>query len=194
MIARLRNAFRRPKSSSLHPSLRFDCPLVLLQSDDWGRAGVRDRGGWEELRTAGLNLGEKPYDFYSLETAEDVHALAEVLGKHRDSNGRRPSMVMNFIMANVDFDCRVERGQKEIPLRPLTEGLPGKWHRPQLLEAYQLGIRERVFYPGLHGLTHFCERAVARELDSRRGAFSIGRDNVASADSVHSLANALDRV
>ena len=75
-------------------------------------------------------------------------------------------MVMNFIMANVDFDRGFERGQKEIPLRPLTEGLPGKWHRPQLLEAYQQGIRERLFYPALHGLTHFCERAMARELDA----------------------------
>ena len=51
-------------------------------------------------------------------------------------------------------------------MRPLTEGWPGKWHRPQLLEAYQQGVRERVFYPALHGLTHFCERAVARELDA----------------------------
>jgi hypothetical protein len=166
MITRLRNAFGRAKSSSAHPALRFDRPLVLLQSDDWGRAGVRDREGWEELRAAGLNLGEKPYDFYSLETAEDLYALGEVLGKHRDSTGRRPSMVMNFIMANVDFARGFEPGQNQIPLRPLTEGLPGTWHRPQLLEAYQQGIRERLFYPALHGLTHFCERAVARELDA----------------------------
>jgi len=163
MIRRLRNAFSRARKSLTHPVLRFDRPLVLFQSDDWGRAGVRDREGWEELRAGGLNLGEKPYDFYSLETAEDVHALGEVLRKHHDSTGRSPSMVMNFIMANVDFD-RVEPGQKQIPLRPLTAGWPEKWHRPQLLEAYHQGIRERLFYPALHGLTHFCERAVAREL------------------------------
>ncbi len=163
MITRLRNVLGGANKST-HSALRFDRPLVLFQSDDWGRAGVRDREGWEELRAAGLNLGEKPYDFYSLETAEDVHALGEVLGKHRDSTGRRPSMVMNFIMANVDFDRCFELGQKQIPLRPLTEGWPGRWHRPQLLEAYRQGIRERLFYPALHGLTHFCERAVAREL------------------------------
>jgi hypothetical protein len=166
MITRLRNALGRMKKLPANPGLRFDRPLVLFQSDDWGRAGMRDREGWEELRAAGLNLGEKPYDFYSLETAEDLHALGEVLRKHRDSTGRRPSMVMNFIMANVDFDRGFEPGQKEIPLRPLTEGLPGTWHRPQLLEAYQQGIRERLFYPALHGLTHFCERAMARELDA----------------------------
>src|SRR5271155_243258 len=122
MITRLRNPLRRTRKVSPHPALRFDRPLVLFQSDDWGRAGVRDREGWEELRAGGLNLGEKPYDFYSLETAEDVGALGEVLRKHRDSTGRRPSMVMNFIMANVDFDRCFDPGQKRITLRPLTEG------------------------------------------------------------------------
>ena len=166
MIARLRNALWRATKSSTRPALRFDRPLVLFQSDDWGRAGVRDREGWEELRAAGLNLGENLYDFYSLETAEDLHALGQILGKHRDSTGRKPSMVMNFIMANVDFDRCFEPGQKQIPLRPLTEGLPGSWFRPHLLEAYQQGICERLFYPALHGLTHFCERTVIRELDA----------------------------
>jgi hypothetical protein len=165
MISRLRNALGRRKKSK-GPPLRFDRPLVLLQSDDWGRAGVRDREGWEELRAAGLNLGEKPYDFYSLETAEDIEALGEVLRKHRDSTGRRPSLVMNFVMANVDFDRCLEPGQKQVPLRPLTEGLPGAWRRPLLMEAYQQGIRERLFFPALHGLTHFCERAVAREMET----------------------------
>jgi hypothetical protein len=165
MITRLRYALGRTKKSPTHPALRFDRPLVLFQSDDWGRAGVRDREGWEELRAAGLNLGEKPYDFYSLETAEDLHALGAILRKHRDSTGRRPAMVMNFVMANVDFDRCFESGWGKTPLRPLTEGLPAAWRRPQLLEAYQQGIRERLFFPALHGLTHFCEPAVARELN-----------------------------
>jgi hypothetical protein len=74
-------------------------------------------------------------------------------------------MVMNFIMANVDLERRVESGPK-VPLRPLTEGLPAVWRRPRLFEAYAEGIRERIFYPALHGLTHFCEQAVARETES----------------------------
>ena len=164
MITRLRNALRREKKSSTPTTLRFDRPLLLFQSDDWGRVGVRDREGWEELRAAGLNLGEKPYDFYSLETAEDLDALGEVLSKHRDSIGRRPSMVMNFIMANVDFERCFQPGQKQIPLRPLAEGWPGAWRRPHLVEADRHGVRERLFYPALHGLNHFCERAAAREL------------------------------
>ncbi len=165
MITRLRNALGMAKAEA-PLALSFDRPLVLIQSDDWGRAGVRDREGWDELCGAGLNLGEKPYDYYSLETAEDVHALAAVLRKHQDSTGRRPSLVMNFIMANVDFERTFEPGREQIPLRPLGDGWPGAWNRPQLLEAYRAGIREGLFYPALHGLTHFCECAVARELNT----------------------------
>ena len=68
----------------------FDRPLVLLQSDDWGRCGLRDQEGLEQLRSAGLVLGERPYDFYTLETAEDLAALSAVLKRHRDSSGRIP--------------------------------------------------------------------------------------------------------
>ncbi len=169
MIRRLWNGLRGRGDASKSTALRFDRPLVLFQSDDWGRVGVRDHGGWEELRAAGLNLGDKPYDFYSLETADDLHALREVLRRHRDSTGRNPQVVMNFIMANPDFGRSdfgraSDPGAKEIPLYPLSKGFPGKWDRPHLLEAYREGIREGTFFPALHGLTHFCERAIVREL------------------------------
>jgi hypothetical protein len=164
MLTRLRNLLQRSKQQSPQSGLRVDRPLVLFQSDDWGRAGVCDRDAWQQLRNAGINMGERPYDSYSLETADDLHALSEVLRKHRDSAGRSPSLVMNFITANVDFDRCVEPGLQHIPVRPLTEGLPGRWHRPSLFDAYRDGVRERLFFPALHGLTHFCQRAVAREL------------------------------
>lgn len=162
MITWLRNVLSH-ENSSTQAALRFDRPLVLFQSDDWGRAGVPDLEGREQLRAAGVNLGEKPYDFYSLETAEDLGALTQVLRTHRDSIGRHPSMVMNFIMANVDFDRSMASNPRQISLRPLGQGLPAVWRRPGLLEAYQLGIAERLFYPALHGLTHFCQRAIDRE-------------------------------
>jgi len=170
MISRLRRMFQRREAAPNTAALRFSRPLVLFQSDDWGRVGVRDREGWDELRAHGLNLGEKPYDFYSLETADDLDALRDTLRKHRDSAGRNPCIGMNFIVANVDFaralQQRGETATQEIPLRPLTEGFPQPWQRAGLKEAYEQGIGERLFYPALHGLTHFCVPAVARELQS----------------------------
>jgi hypothetical protein len=166
MMSRLSQILDRMMPPSAKGGLRFDRPLLLLQSDDWGRMGVRDREGFDELRAAGIDLGESPYDFYSLETAEDLAALSDALKKHRDSAGRNPSMVMNFIMANVDFNRALSAGEDEIPLVPLNHGLPGKWRRPGLLEAYRQGIEDGVFFPALHGVTHFCAKGVTRELDT----------------------------
>ncbi len=145
-------------------SLTFHRPLVLLQSDDWGRVGVRDREGYETLRAIGIQLGENPYDYYSLETAEDVTALREMLRRHRDSTGRPACMVMNFLLANVDFEKTANAGFQDIHLMPLSHGLPGAWKRPGLFEAYRQGISDDVFYPALHGLTHFCRAPVERAL------------------------------
>src|SRR5215471_21301896 len=79
----------------------FNCPLVLLQSDDWGRVGLRDHEGLEQLRLAGIKLGERPYDFYTLETAEDLAALSAMLKGRRDAAGCHPCLEMNFMVANL---------------------------------------------------------------------------------------------
>ena len=150
-----------PKAARVS-SFSFERPLVLLQSDDWGRVGVRDQEGFEQLRSAGIALGATPYDFYTLESVNDVIALADLLKRHHDSVGRPPCLEMNFILANVDFEKSLTAEKQEIPLRPLTDGLPGNWKRPGLFAAFAAGIADGVFYPALHGITHFCRHAVER--------------------------------
>ena len=141
----------------------FDRPLVLLQSDDWGRAGLRDQEGLEHLRGAGINLGERPYDFYSLETAEDLYALREVLKRHRDSVGRHPCLEMNFIVANLDLS-KNPAATGILTFLSLAEGLPQGWNRPNLVEGYRSGIDDGVFHAALHGTSHFCRASVERAM------------------------------
>lgn len=144
----------------------FSRPVVLFQSDDWGRVGVRDLEGFEQLCSAGVVLGERPYDFYTLETAADLVALCETLKRHRDSAGRHPCVEMNFIVANLDFSKMNVGGWRQIRVLPLSDGLPEGWVRSGLMEAYREGIADRVFCPALHGTTHFCRPAVQRALTS----------------------------
>jgi hypothetical protein len=130
---------------------------------------LRDHEGLEQLRSSGLNLGERPYDFYTLETAEDLTALNAMLIRHRDSGGRHPRLVMNFvlanlILANLDFAKMSAESWRHIDLLPLAQGLPAGWNRPGLFDAYKQGIADGVFYPALHGSTHFCRAAVERNL------------------------------
>ena len=75
MLDLVRKLWSRRQNAPAH-AFAFDRPLVLLQSDDWGRVGVRDREGYEQLRASGIRLGEHPYDFYTLETADDVIAAS----------------------------------------------------------------------------------------------------------------------
>src|SRR4051794_25255070 len=102
-MKRIRKALHRMRDLWPVRAFYFDRPLVLFQSDDWGRVGVRDEEAMEQLRAAGINLGERPYDFYSLEGAEDLAAIRGVLNHHSDSNGRHPCLEMNFVVANLDF-------------------------------------------------------------------------------------------
>jgi hypothetical protein len=146
----------------------FERPMVLFQSDDWGRVGVRDRQGFEQLRSAGIALGERAYDFYTLETAEDLAALRAVLLRHRDVAGSYPCLEMNFITANLDFE---KAAGGELLFLPLAKGLPPGWTRPTLIEGYRSGITEGVFTAALHGLSHFCCAAVeGAASDAERGA------------------------
>jgi hypothetical protein len=157
LLSVIRNLFGTPKQA--HP-FAFSRPLVLLQSDDWGRVGVRDRDGFELLRKSGLRLGEHPYDLYTLETAEDVHALADLLRKHRDSAGRSACLVMNFCTANLDFRSMRDQGFHQLHFLPLADGVPGHWSRPGLLDAYRQGKDEGLFLPSLHGTSHCSAQAL----------------------------------
>jgi len=73
-------------------------------------------------------------------------------------------MMMNVCTANLDFSAMRKRDFCDIVLLPLAHGLPGNWSRPGLFEAYRAGIEQGVFYPGLHGVTHFCPVAVKNAL------------------------------
>ncbi len=170
----LRNLWHRGLDLLPVEGFQFDRPIVVFQSDDWGRAGLRDREGLQQLAASGVVLGERPYDFYTLETAEDLAALRAVLRGHHDSVGRSPSLEMNFMVANLDlqkmdlekmdFGKLSAEGSQQIPLLPLAEGFPAGRNRPGPLEAYREGVQEGLFYPALHGMTHFCLPAVERDL------------------------------
>jgi hypothetical protein len=160
----LRKLWQRGRDLLPVAGFHFDRPIVLLQSDDWCRVGVRDREGLEELRSSGVRLGERPYDYYTLETADDVAALTTLLKKHHDSSGNSPCLEMNFVTLNLDFARMKEDDFRVIHLRPVSDALPEGWKRPNLIDAYRQGIAEGVFSAAMHGSTHFCRQAVERAL------------------------------
>jgi hypothetical protein len=79
---------------------------------------------------------------------------------------------MNFVVANLDFDRMQAESFRQVHLLSLADGLPLGWERAGLFEAYREGIAGGLFYPGLHGTTHFCRAAVESHaaVDGERGA------------------------
>jgi hypothetical protein len=166
MLNLARKLWQRGRSFLPAEGFFFNRPIVLLQSDDWARVGLRDQAGLDELRSSGILLGEHPYDFYTLETVDDLAALSQLLKRHRDATGRPACLGMNFVTANLDFTRMAGDGFRQIHLRQITEGLPDHWQRPGLFEGYHAGIDAGVLYPALHGTTHFCGPAVERQLSA----------------------------
>ncbi len=163
-------------------SFRFPHPVVLLHSDDWGLGGIPDQAVYARLDQKGLSTWWYPFDKHSLETAQDLQELYAVLNQHHDSRGCCPSVVFNFILANVNFEDTAASGFRKLVLLPLYEGFPASWHRPGLLEAYRQGIEANLVYPALHGLTHFnllaAETALAQKGEQRSQLIALYEEGV----------------
>lgn len=144
-------------------NLTFSRPLVIIQSDDWGLVGIKNKAALDRIvADHRLNPESSHWDYYGLETTEDLAALCNVLGSHQDSSGYHPVMGCNFILANVDFRRVEDSGFEELFLKPLHDGFPWPWDRQGLVETYREAIKQEYLYPSLHGVTHFCYPAVQR--------------------------------
>lgn len=134
-------------------------PIVVIQSDDWGRTGAPDTAALSELRDSGFPVGNSPWDFYGLESAYDLLELGTVLGKFRDQENQPACMVANFILANPDLRRMQSTDWREIHWIEIKQGLPAPWNEPGLHQAYDALINAGVFRPALHGYSHFNEAA-----------------------------------
>lgn len=108
-----------------------------------------------KLREMGYKAGENPWDFYGLETTGDLRALRDTLESLRDQEGLPACMVANFIMANPDLRRMVAEDYRQCHWVELCQGFPQPWREPKLLDAYHALINAGVFYPALHGYSHF---------------------------------------
>ena len=129
-------------------------PVVLFQSDDWGRVGISSVNALAELKSMGYSVGQSAWDYFGLETTDDVRQLGETLSRFRAADGKAACFTANFIMANADLRRMAGAGFTEFIWIPLSDGFPPPWD-DHLLPVYKRNIAAGVFYPGLHGFTHF---------------------------------------
>ena len=145
-------------------------PIVMIQSDDWGRVGIPSVETIERLRNHYANIGESKWDFYGLETEGDIVALGEMLTTVKDLDGNSPCVTANFVMANADLPRMRDERYREFRWIPITRGFPDPW-KEDLVPLYRSYIDKGVLEPGLHGFTHFnaSEMVACLNEDSERG-------------------------
>ncbi len=144
---------------------------VVLESDDWGLCA------WSPDEQAFRVLSDTPafrsavgrrYGGSTLEGADDIRRLAEVLLEFRGGDGLPPVWQANTVMAAPDYS-RLVPPQFEADALPLVDfpRTPSRWSRPglwgELVKAREAG----VWWPELHGLHHLPETAWLSAL--RRG-------------------------
>lgn len=130
--------------------------IVVFESDDWGSIRMSNKKAWDELLGLGYAVDKRPYErFDTLESAEDLEALFNVLGKYKDYQGNHPVITANMLMANPDFE-RIEKSRyKDYFFEPVSETYKRYYGDDRALELMSQGLSEGVFMPQCHGREHF---------------------------------------
>jgi len=79
--------------------------LVVLESDDWGAIRTPSRAALEAMARKGIPVDPSRFNCLDcLESGDDLEALLELLGRHRDGQGNPAAMTFNTVMGNQDFN------------------------------------------------------------------------------------------
>lgn len=130
--------------------------IVVFESDDWGSIRMSNKKAWDELLKMGYAVDKRPYErFDTLESADDLEALFDVLSKYKDYNGNHPIITANMLMANPDFEKIEKSGYKEYYYEPISETYKRSFGNTKVIELMRQGFKEGVFMPQCHGREHF---------------------------------------
>lgn len=130
--------------------------IVVFESDDWGSIRMSNKKDWNELLKMGYAVDKRPYErFDTLESAEDLEALFEVLCKYKDCKGHHPVITANMLMANPNFEKIEKSGFQEYYYEPIADTYTRYYGDTKVLELMRQGYEEGVFVPQSHGREHF---------------------------------------
>ncbi|RKZ14508.1 hypothetical protein DRQ53_11360 [bacterium] len=134
---------------------------VVVHSDDWGLEGWVPKDIGDSLRLAladGVPHWQEIYLASSLETAGEVQLLATALERIRDLDDLPLVLQANTILAGPSV-----REAGTASSWPIHESGAGPdYHRPGLEAAIDGAIESGVWWPELHGLTHYNLSSYAR--------------------------------
>lgn len=147
---------RLRKVISNYRDFRINWHIVVFESDDWGSIRMSNKKAWAELLRLGYAVDKRPYErFDTLESAEDLEALFDVLSKYKDCKGKHPVITANMLMANPDFERIKKSGYQEYYYEPISTTYDRYFGNTKVLDLMRQGYEYGVFMPQCHGREHF---------------------------------------
>lgn len=158
--------------------------IVVFESDDWGSIRMSDKKAWDELLSLGYAVDKRPFERYdTLESAEDLEALFNVLSKYKDCKGNHPIITANMLMANPDFEKVEKSGFQEYYYEPIASTYERYFGNTKALDLLRQGFECGVFMPQCHGREHFnvvqWMRGLQKDDDDLLTAFRYGMCGIA---------------
>jgi hypothetical protein len=143
--------------------------IVVIESDDWGSIRMPNKSAYNDLIKLGFPLNDQPYlKFDSIEIEDDFQSLFEVLKSIKDFKGNNPIITANTIVTNPDFDKIKESNYQEYRFEIFTDTLK-RFSGEKVIDYYFEGIKQKLFFPQLHGREHLNINRWMKSLQDENG-------------------------
>lgn len=140
------------------PGWRTKRKLVVIESDDWGSIRMSSVEARAALIQAGIINPNKNDDRYlmldTLESADDLGEICNVLSKFKDSNGNHPVITPLAIVANPNFERIRSSRFEQYYYENFLETYARYGRNGSLIDAWQQAISNRLMVPQFHGREH----------------------------------------
>ena len=154
--------------------------LIIIESDDWGSIRMPSLANYKFLFENGVPVNGGDSARYNtndtVESAEDLTALYEVLSGYKDANGRHPIFTALALAANPDFDKIRESGFNQYQYETLPQTY-NRYGRGDMLPIWKQGMDRGLIVPEFHGREHLNVASWMRHLKNGDKNTMLGFEN-----------------
>jgi len=138
------------------PGWRSGRKLLVIESDDWGSIRMPTSKAREHLIENGVIRGSHRMNRWdTLATVTDLSDLFEVLGRHKDKDGKPAVLTPVTITGNPDFERIKGDDFEHYYYEPFTRTLDRYYGEGnEILEVWKEGVENGIFQPQFHGREH----------------------------------------
>ncbi len=163
----IKHAFAKPQAGK----------MIVFDSDDWGSQRVPSREAYVKLVDRGVLTGDGGYDCDTLETADDLSSLMEVLAQAKGGDGNPAVFSCYCNPANPDFEAIKGNDFSSYEWKGLTRTLEDRGDAKEVLSLWREARDQNLVSLQYHGREHLQVKMWMSALQSSstaREAFDLG--------------------